>query len=107
MNIIIVGMTIGLQFGGGILIKEVNAAKIDKQSVFLSILMINLVHAIIEDTLLMLAVGGHYSGVIFARIIFGFVISLLMLKVYQNFSIFFEKYIFNERLKSLPNYKKD
>ena len=107
MNIIIVGMTIGLQFGGGILIKEVNAAKIDKQSVFLSILMINLVHAIIEDTLLMLAVGGHYSGVIFARIIFGFVISLLMLKVYQNFSIFFEKYIFNERLKLLPNYKKD
>ena len=40
MNIIIVGMTIGLQFGGGILIKEVNSGKIDKQSVFLSILMI-------------------------------------------------------------------
>ena len=55
MNIIIVGMTIGLQFGGGILIKEVNSAKIDKQSVFLSILMINLIHAIIEDTLLMLS----------------------------------------------------
>ena len=28
----------GLQFGGGILIKEVNSGKIDKQSVFLSIL---------------------------------------------------------------------
>jgi len=69
--------------------------------------MINLVHAIIEDTLLMLAVGGHYSGVIFARMIFGFVISSLMLKVYQNFSIFLEKYIFNERLKLLPNYKND
>ena len=107
MNIIIVGMTIGLQFGGGILIKEVNTAKIDKQSVFLSILMINLVHAIIEDTLLMLAVGGHYSGVIFARIIFGLGISLLMLKIYQKYNLFFEKHVFNERLRSLPGYKKD
>ena len=107
MNIIIVGMTIGLQFGGGILIKEVNSAKIDKQSVFLSILMINLVHAIIEDTLLMLAVGGHFSGVIFARITFGLLISLLMLKIYQIFNLFFEKYVFNEKLKKLPNLKKD
>ena len=106
MNIIIIGMTIGLQFGGGILIKEVNSAKIDKQSVFLSILMINLVHAIIEDTILMLAVGGHFSGVIFARIIFGLLISLLMLKIYQTFSLFFEKYVFNEKLKLLPNLKR-
>ena len=107
MNIIIVGMTMGLQFGGGILIKEVKSGKIDKQSVFLSILMINLIHAIIEDTLLMLAVGGHYTGVIFARIIFGLIISLLMLKIYQKYYLFFDKYIFNESLKSLPIYKKD
>jgi len=97
----------GLQFGGGILIKEVNSGKIDKQSVFLSILMVNLVHAIFEDTLLMLAVGGHYSGVVFARIIFGLVISLLMFKIYKRYNLFFEKYIFNEHLRSLPAYKKN
>jgi len=91
MNIIIVGMTIGLQFGGGILIKEVNSGKIDKQSVFLSVMLINLIHAIFEDTLLMLAVGGHYSGVVFGRIIFGLLFSLLMLKLYKNFNLLFEK----------------
>ncbi len=107
MNIVIVGMTMGLQFGGGILIKEVNSGRIDKQSVFLSILMINLVHAVIEDTLLMLAVGGHYSGVIFARIIFSLFISLIMLKIYQKYDSFFEKYVFNERLRSLPVYTKN
>jgi hypothetical protein len=107
MNIIIVGMTMGLQFGGGILIKEVNSGKIDKQSVFLSILMLNLVHAVIEDTLLMIAVGGHYSGVIFARIFFGLFISLLMLKIYQNFNLFFEKYIFNYRLRVLYKLRKN
>jgi len=107
VNIIIVGMTIGLQFGGGILIKEVNSGKIDKQSVFLSILMINLVHAVIEDTLLMLAVGGHFSGVIFARIIFSLLISLVMFKIYQIFNLFFERYVFNEKLKKLPNLEKE
>ena len=107
MNIIIVGMTIGLQFGGGILIKEVNSAKIDRQSVFLSILMINLVHAMIEDTLLMLAVGGHFSGVILARVIFGLLISLFMLKIYQTFNLFFERYIFTKKLRLLPKLKKD
>ena len=107
MNIIIVGITLGLQFGGGILIKEVNSGKIDKQSVFLSILMINLIHAIFEDTLLMLLVGGHYSGVIFARMFFGLIISLLMFKIYQKYSKFFEKYIFARKLRLLPSQKKD
>ena len=107
MNIIIVGMTIGLQFGGGILIKEVNSGKIDKQSVFLSILMINLVHAVIEDTLLMLAVGGHFSGVIFARIIFSLLISLVMFRIYQIFNLFFERHVFNVKLKKLPNLEKE
>jgi len=106
MNIIIVGITLGLQFGGGILIKEVNSGKIDKQSVFLSILMINLIHALFEDTLLMLLVGGHYSGVIFARIFFGLVISLLMLKCYQKYSKFFEKHVFDEKLRLLPEQNK-
>jgi len=56
---------------------------------------------------LMLAVGGHFSGVIFARIIFGLLISLLMLKIYQTFNLFFERYIFNGKLKLLPNLKKN
>ena len=105
MNIIIVGMTIGLQFGGGVLIREVNTGRIDKQSVFLAVSMLNLLHAIIEDTLLMLAVGGHFSGVFFARIIFGLAICLLMFKIYQRFSSFFSKYVFSKKLNALPEIK--
>ena len=104
-NIIIVGITIGLQFGGGILIKEVKTGKIDKQSVFLAVSMLNLVHAAIEDTLLMIAIGAHYSGVFFARIIFGLIISLLMFKIYKRFTSFYEKYIFDDSIKNLPKFK--
>ncbi len=101
-NIIIVGMVIGLQFGGGIVIKEVKNGKIDKQSVFLSLCMLNLVHGVIEDTILMLTVGGHYSGVVVARIILGLLISLLMFNAYKKYHLFFEKYVFNKTLIDLP-----
>ena len=104
-SIVIVGMTIGLQFGGGILIKEVRSGKIDKQSVFLAVSLLNVVHAIIEDTILMLAVGGHYSGVIFARLFFGLLISLIVFKIYQKFDTFFEQYIFSPSLRALPKIK--
>ena len=85
MNIIIVGMTLGIQFGGGLLIKEVKSGKIDKQSAFLSVSMLNLIHAMIEDTLLMLMIGAHISGVFFARLIFGFILCYFIFKIYVKF----------------------
>lgn len=84
MNIIIVGMTIGIQFGGGMLIKEVKTGNIDKQSVFLSVSMLNLMHALIEDTILMSLVGGHISGILFARIIFSIFLSYLIFMIYKR-----------------------
>lgn len=104
-NIIIVGITIGLQYGGGILIKEVKSGKIDRGSAFLALSMLNLVHAVIEDTLLMMAFGGHYSGVLLARIVFGLILCLITLKIYKRYSNFFEKYIFDETIRKLPKIK--
>ena len=85
MNIIIVGMTIGIQYGGGILIKDVKSGKIDKQSVFLAVSLLNLLHAIIEDTILMALIGGHISGILFARIIFSLVLSYLIFMIYKRY----------------------
>ena len=85
MNIIIVGMTIGIQYGGGILIKDVKSGKIDKQSVFLAVSLLNLLHAIIEDTILMALIGGHISGILFARVIFSLVLSYLIFMIYKRY----------------------
>ena len=57
INIIIVGLTIGLQFGGGLLIKEAKSGSINKQSILLSLSLLNLVHAVIEDSILMIIIG--------------------------------------------------
>lgn len=101
MNVIIVGLTIGLQFGGGILIKEIRSGKIDKQSAFLSVSMLNLLHALIEDTILMIMVGGHWSGVFFGRIIFSLTLCFLIFKIFKKYFSFFESFIFNKSMKNL------
>ena len=93
INIIIVGLTIGLQFGGGLLIKEAKSGTIDKQSILLSLSLLNLIHAIIEDTILMMIIGGHISGVLFFRIIFCLIIVFLILYLYKKFSGLF-KFVF-------------
>lgn len=85
MNIIIVGMFIGIQFGGGMLIREVKKGNIDKQSLFLSVSLLNLLHAMIEDTILMFLVGGHISGILFARVIFSLIASYLIFIVYKKY----------------------
>jgi spore maturation protein SpmB len=85
MNIIIVGMFIGIQFGGGMLIREVRKGNIDKQSLFLSVSLLNLLHAMIEDTILMFLVGGHISGILFARVIFSLIASYLIFIVYKKY----------------------
>jgi hypothetical protein len=93
INIIIVGLTIGLQFGGGLLIKEAKSGTVDKQSILLSLSLLNLIHAIIEDTILMMIIGGHISGVLFFRIIFCLIIVFLILYLYKKFSGIF-KFVF-------------
>jgi len=48
--------------------------------------MLNLLHALIEDTILMILVGGHISGVLFARIIFSLIMSYFIFMIYKKYS---------------------
>jgi hypothetical protein len=94
INIIIVGLTIGIQFGGGLLIKEAKSGAINKQSILLSLSLLNLVHAVIEDTILMTILGGHISGILFFRVIFSLIVVLGILFLYKKFHTLFDKLVF-------------
>ena len=65
--------------------KDVKSGKIDKQSVFLSVSLLNLLHAVIEDTILMALIGGHISGILFARIIFSLIVSYFIFMIYKRY----------------------
>ncbi|MFP4070476.1 MAG: hypothetical protein ACLFTB_00360 [Desulfovibrionales bacterium] len=69
-TITIIGMTMGLAYGGGLIIHEANSGKVGSKDVFFSLTLMGLSHSVIEDTLLMIAIGGHVSGLLGGRILF-------------------------------------
>jgi len=48
--------------------------------VFFSLALMSLCHSLIEDTLLMTALGGHVSGVLLGRLLFALVVTALLVK---------------------------
>ncbi|HAZ94895.1 MAG TPA: hypothetical protein DCW94_04270 [Porticoccaceae bacterium] len=69
-NIIIVGLTLGLSFGGGLLINEARRGHIAGKDIFLSMAFLGLCHSLIEDTLLMMMLGADVGTIVFARMVF-------------------------------------
>lgn len=96
-TITMVGITLGLSFGGGLLIKEVNAGHIAKKDVFSSMGLLALCHSIIEDTLLVMLLGAHLSGALWLRILFAIiVISLLSRWLLSRSAAFKARYLYTK-----------
>ena len=77
-NIILIGLTLGISFGGGFLIEEAKKKEISKKDVFLSLSFLGLCHSIIEDTILILLLGSHISGILYFRFIYTVIVILIM-----------------------------
>jgi len=77
----IVGITLGLSYGGGLIIQEAQSGRLSKQEVFSSIALMGLCHSLIEDSLLMMVLGGHVSGVFWGRLIFSLLVVFLLVRL--------------------------
>ena len=82
--IAMIGLTMGISFGGGLIIHEARSGQIDKKDVFFSLTLMGLSHSLIEDTLLMVMIGGQLSGILFARLI----LSILMVTILVKISVY-------------------
>ena len=90
----IIGMTLGLAYGGGLIVKEAKSKFISKKDVFLSLSFMGLSHSLIEDTLLTLAIGASIFGILFSRILFTLLIMIILVKCISLISNkTFEKYL--------------
>jgi len=63
-----VGILLGLSFGGGLIMREVDKGTLNPRSVFISMIFLGICHGLIEDTIVVMAIGGHWSGVFVGRI---------------------------------------
>jgi len=76
----VVGMILGIAYGGALIIKETTAGKMDSREVFNSLALMSLSHGLIEDTLVMMALGAKLGGILWGRLIFSLVVIYLLVK---------------------------
>jgi hypothetical protein len=93
----LIGMTLGLAYGGGLIVKEAKSNLISKKDVFLSLSFMGLSHSLIEDTLLMLAIGASIMGVLIGRVLFTILIMVFLVKIINRLpKKTIEKYLMNK-----------
>ena len=95
MTMVLVGMVMGLAYGGGLIIKEAKVGTIDRRDIFSALVLLSLCHSLIEDTLLMVVLGGKLSGLLWGRMIFAFTLVFVTVRVVEHVpGAFFDRFLF-------------
>lgn len=90
----IIGMTLGLSYGGGLIIQEAQSGRLSKRDLFASVTLMGLCHSIIEDTLLVMVLGAHLSGIFWGRLIFSLLVVFLLVRLVNRMpEHLFERYL--------------
>lgn len=94
-SIAVVGGLLGMVYGGALIISEARAGSAPGRDTFLCLVFMGLFHSAIEDTLLMMAIGGSIWGLLVGRLIFALVVTYLFCLLTRRYSdIGFGRYFF-------------
>ena len=83
----VVGMILGIAYGGALIIKETTTGKMDSREVFNSLALMSLSHGLIEDTLVMMALGAKLGGILWGRLFFSLALMYLFVQAADRFGI--------------------
>jgi hypothetical protein len=79
--ITIIGITLGLALGGGLVIQEAKSGRMGRREVFFSLALMCIFHSLIEDTLVMMLMGGSLTGLLWARLLFAIAVIFILVRI--------------------------
>ncbi len=91
-TIVLVGLTLGISYGGGLIIAEARSGRLTKRDVFIATSLMGLSHALVEDTFAMVLMGASLAFVFGGRLAFSLFSVFL-------FSLIYDYYLRRRRLK--------
>lgn len=77
------GVLLGLGYGGALIIKEAQSGKLSRRDILLAVSFMAICHSLIEDTLFVMAMGAHWSGVLLGRVVFSLVVMVALARLVQ------------------------
>lgn len=81
----LVALTLGISYGGALLMEEGRSGKLTKEDLEHSTIFIALCHAVIEDTILMVGIGASIFGVLFVRFFYAFLFVCTLNLIKRNY----------------------
>lgn len=69
-NVIVIGLVLGLSYGAGLLIRDVDNGKMSTRDSYLALCFLGMAHSLIDDTLLIMLLGANIFVCVVVRIIF-------------------------------------
>jgi hypothetical protein len=77
----VIGLSLGILYGGALIIKETEEKSIPKMDVFYAFVLMGLCHSLIEDSLLMISMGANWSMIFIFRMVFALVVTFLIVRL--------------------------
>lgn len=77
----VIGMSLGILYGGALIIKETEEKQIPKIDVFYTFVLMGLCHSLIEDSLLMISMGANWTMIFIFRMVFALVITFIIVRL--------------------------